>query len=262
MQTKDIDYTDLFTEKSEAYNKFRPGYGKEAINKIIEPFPDKSLIKAVDIGAGTGIASRLLADHGLEVIGIEPNNNMIKASTPHTRVQLKQATAEKTSLPTNYANLVTCFQAFHWFNFKESLAEFNRILKKSGRLTLVWNYWNEDDEFTLRYAQLINKYANKNPNRISPYSKNFSGYYKKWRIRFLWKFKTLPYFTNIQRYTFEHYEPMCSETLIGCAKAQSYILHNGPEWNFLRSEIRDLCADYKHPRLAYNINLFIGHPIK
>jgi len=260
MKNQPISYTDLFSDK--AYAKFRPSYGQEVISKIVNSCTEVSQPLAVDVGAGTGIASRLLADHGLEVICIEPNRNMISAAKPHCRIKFKQATAVNTTLTSNSADLVTCFQAFHWFNFKKSLAEFNRILKKSGRLALVWNYWNEEDEFTLQYSQLIKNFADKNPNPVSPYSNDFYGYYKKWRIRFLWKFKTLPYFTNIRRYTFEYYEPMCSETLIGCAKAQSYILHDGPEWDRLCSEIKDLCADYNRPRLTYNINLFIGEPKK
>ena len=262
MNTRNIDYTDLFSKKSDAYAKFRPGYGQPAIDKILEPFAGKTHTLAVDIGAGTGIASRLLADEGVGVVGIEPNMNMIKAAAPHCRVQYKQATAENTSLASNTADLVTCFQAFHWFDFKKSLKEFNRILKQSGRLALVWNYWDEDDEFTFRYSQLINKSASKNPHRVAPYPKNIAGYSKKWRIRFLWKFRISPYFSNIHRYTFKYSESMCSNTLIGCAKSQSYILHNGSEWDRLCTEIKDLCSDYDRPKLAHNINVFIGKPDK
>ncbi|MEX2574718.1 MAG: class I SAM-dependent methyltransferase, partial [Balneolaceae bacterium] len=128
--------TTLFTTKSEAFAKYRAGYSKEAIDTILAPFANQTKITAVDVGAGTGIATRLLADQGAETIGVEPNASMIRAASPHPNMSFIQSDAESIPLEDDYADVVTSFHAFHWFDFKISLGEFNRILKPAGQLAL------------------------------------------------------------------------------------------------------------------------------
>src|SRR5262245_36201158 len=68
----------LFTGKSNAYARYRPSYPAEAIDCILAPFGDARRVQVVDIGAGTGIASRQLAERGARVLGVEPNASMIE----------------------------------------------------------------------------------------------------------------------------------------------------------------------------------------
>ena len=60
-----------FTDRVEDYVKYRPSYPTAAIDKILENFTLP--ITAADIGAVTGISSRLLATRCVKVIAIEPN---------------------------------------------------------------------------------------------------------------------------------------------------------------------------------------------
>jgi ubiquinone/menaquinone biosynthesis C-methylase UbiE len=253
--------TELFTDKSEAYAKYRPGYPDAAIRGILAPFHRKRTIKVVDVGAGTGIGSRLMADVGALVTAVEPNQAMIEAAKFHPNVRYKQANAEMLPIHQNYADLVTSMQAFHWFDFKKSLLEFNRVLKPSGRLSLVWNYWDVEDAFTKRYVDLINWATQQNPHRVEPYD-GVSGQIKKMRIRLLWKFRKLPFFYDVRRYTYTYDEVMTLDELIGCAKAQSYIDHLSPVWEELVTNIRELHNPNEPNRLVYNINVFTARPIK
>ncbi|MEO1068700.1 MAG: class I SAM-dependent methyltransferase, partial [Cyanobacteria bacterium J06638_6] len=116
---------------------------------------DPQSLVVADIGAGTGISSRLLADWGPRVIALEPNAAMREAATPHPRVSFQSGTAEQTGLALGTVHVVTCCQAFHWFNAPLALAEFSRILQPGGRVALVWNDWNIDDSATGAYRQLI-----------------------------------------------------------------------------------------------------------
>ena len=65
--------TSLFSGRATDYAKYRPSYPTEAIATILEGLEQPSKLVAADIGAGTGIASQLLAEHGIRVIAIEPN---------------------------------------------------------------------------------------------------------------------------------------------------------------------------------------------
>ena len=68
-----LNPTGRFTGLAETYARFRPSYPVQAIDFIMTRcgLGRESLL--VDVGCGTGIASRLFAARGISVIGIEPN---------------------------------------------------------------------------------------------------------------------------------------------------------------------------------------------
>ncbi|WP_287312777.1 hypothetical protein [Moorena sp. SIO1G6] len=53
-----------FSELVADYAKYRPSYPAVAIDKILEGLENRGQLVAADIGAGTGISSRLLAMAG------------------------------------------------------------------------------------------------------------------------------------------------------------------------------------------------------
>ena len=61
-----------FTNRAEDYAKYRPSYSSAIIDCILDGLASDRLT-AADIGAGTGISSRLLADRGVKTIAVEPN---------------------------------------------------------------------------------------------------------------------------------------------------------------------------------------------
>ncbi|WP_445665959.1 class I SAM-dependent methyltransferase [Fodinibius sp. AD559] len=253
--------TKLFSKKSTAYAKYRAGYNDEAITKIIAPFQHQDVINIVDIGAGTGIGSYLLAEKGAFVTAVEPNKAMIETAEPHPNINFIQASAEQSGIADNTADIVTSFQAFHWFEFKKSLQEFRRILKPSGQLALIWNYWDTTDPFTKAYVKLIDKATVKNEDRVEPYD-GISGKIKKLRVHLLWKIQYLPYYKNVQRHVYQLSQEMDLDGLIGVAKSQSYIEHKGPLWDDLEADIISLANKNESTNLVYNVNLFTATPRK
>src|SRR5262249_28914341 len=116
----------------------------------------------VDVGCGTGISSRLFAEKGVQVIGIEPNSQMRKAAEAATRETVsldvpvyRDGRAEASGLPDPSADAVSAAQAFHWFEPDTALREFHRILKPGGWTILVWNERDETDPFTAAYGAVI-----------------------------------------------------------------------------------------------------------
>src|SRR5947208_450110 len=65
-----------FTGLAGDYARHRPQYPAAAVDFIISRagLGPQSLV--VDVGAGTGISTRLFARRGLRVVGVEPNDDM------------------------------------------------------------------------------------------------------------------------------------------------------------------------------------------
>ncbi|MEA5419830.1 class I SAM-dependent methyltransferase [Spirulina sp. CCNP1310] len=155
------DFTKRYSSCADDYAKNRPSYPASVIDAILEGLGEPSDILAADIGAGTGIGSHLLAERGVKVYAIEPNEAMIQAAKSHPLVEFYNNPAEKIALPAHLLDLVVCFQSFHWFNPIKSVLEFHRILKSSGKLAIVWSDFDKNDDFTSTYTSLVNQIANR-----------------------------------------------------------------------------------------------------
>jgi SAM-dependent methyltransferase len=89
----------------------------------------------VDLGAGTGLSTRVWAAHADAVLGVEPNPRMIeraRAATTEPNVRYHESYAAETGVDDGAADLVTCAQAFHWMEPGPVLAEAARILRPGG----------------------------------------------------------------------------------------------------------------------------------
>lgn len=150
-----LNPTTRFSDRVADYARYRPSYPAAALDVILNGLGDPFSLTAADVGAGTGISARLLADRGVRVMAVEPNIEMQQGAEPHARVTWRTGTAESTGLDASGVDLVLCAQAFHWFRQPEALAEFHRILKPGGRLALMWNQRDSRDPFTAGYRQAI-----------------------------------------------------------------------------------------------------------
>lgn len=150
-----------FSDRADDYARYRPTYPAEAIALILNGLGDPATLVAADIGAGTGISARLLAERGVQVWAVEPNLAMREAAVPHALVQFCDGTAEQTGLPDASVNLITCCQAFHWFNKRVALQEFHRILKPGGRVALMWNERDSTDPFVAEMDEVIRRVADR-----------------------------------------------------------------------------------------------------
>ncbi|MDZ8240879.1 MAG: class I SAM-dependent methyltransferase [Nostoc sp. ChiQUE01a] len=198
-----------FSDRAEDYVKYRPSYPPAAIDIILEGLDKNSQILAADIGAGTGISSRLLAERGANLIAIEPNASMREAAEPHPLVEFHDGTAEFTKLADKSVDLVTCFQAFHWFNPEPALSEFHRILKPSGRLAVVWNNRDKEDSLTAEYSRIVREASHNHPAES--------------RMQSVEPLLATPHFLNIREYSFTYRQELDLTGLIGRAKSVSYL---------------------------------------
>ncbi len=240
-----------FSDRASDYAKFRPGYPAETIAALLAGLGEPTTLKVADIGAGTGISARLLADRGLEVWAIEPNLAMQQAADPHPRVQFLAGTAENTGLDDAAVDLVTCFQSFHWFNPDFCLPEFRRIVKPTGCLALVWNQRDRVDAFTNAYTALVQHISNFHP--------------AEQRMVVDQPLQASADFGNLRRHTFPSCQGLDLPGLIGRAQSVSYIPNDEQSQQQLIAGLEELFHQWVDTNglvyLVYNTQVFLADPL-
>lgn len=119
-----------FERAADLYESARPSYPPSVVELV-----DGDVV--VDVAAGTGKLTRLLARPGRVVIGVEPVDAMRRLCALHAPVVA--GTAELLPLRSSSVDAVTVGQAFHWFDPDRALREIARVLRPGGLLLLVWN---------------------------------------------------------------------------------------------------------------------------
>jgi len=136
-----IDPARSFDRAADAYERTRPDY-PDALLELV-PVPADATV--LDLGAGTGKLTRVLARRYREVIAVEPLDGMraiLEAVVPEAESYAGHA--EAIPLADASVDAVFAAQAFHWFANDEAVAELARVLRAGGVLALVWNDRDED----------------------------------------------------------------------------------------------------------------------
>jgi ubiquinone/menaquinone biosynthesis C-methylase UbiE len=92
-----------------------------------------------EIGAGTGIFTRHLAERGLAVTAIEPSRAMRATALELDGVTWRPGSGEQTGLESASQRWVVAAQSFHWIDTERGLAEARRLLVPGGHFTALWN---------------------------------------------------------------------------------------------------------------------------
>jgi ubiquinone/menaquinone biosynthesis C-methylase UbiE len=133
-----------FTGLAVDYAKFRAGYAPQVATAILNYVRlDPHKIDAADVGAGTGIWTRMLAARGLRsVVAVEPNDDMREQGIQTSQgsgILWHNGSAEATGLPDCSVDLVSMASSLHWADFDKACEEFRRILRQGGAFCALWN---------------------------------------------------------------------------------------------------------------------------
>ncbi len=215
---------DRFSVTVDDYAARRPSYPLPFVDALVGALAVPPGARAVDLGAGTGISTRLFAARGLTgLVGVEPNAAMRAAAEPGT--PLVDGTAEALPFEPRSVHAALAAQSFHWFRHDEALDALAAALVPGGRLAIVWN---------LRDASPL------------------MDAYEAWLER-LESYRVVPRFPEVRarveqdprvrlelRLEAPHTQRFDRAGFIGRARSSSYVAHAERPWSALEPELHAL----------------------
>jgi SAM-dependent methyltransferase len=144
-----------FGSQAAAYAEHRPDYAQDAVAWALEPVSGRGRIRVLDLGAGTGKLTGVIAglagtDLGerLSVVAVEPDPAMLaelRALLPG--VEAIAGKAEDIPVPDASVDAVLCGQAAHWFDMDRALPEMARVLTPGGVFAGLWNMDDDREDW-------------------------------------------------------------------------------------------------------------------
>ncbi len=218
------------------YEQARPSYPAAAVDLVVDVLGLRPGRRLLDLAAGTGKFTRLVAASGADLVAVEPVAAMreeLVARVPG--VEALDGRAEELPLRDGSVDAVVAAQAFHWFDARRALAEVHRVLRPDGRLALVWNVRDERVDWVRRFGEILVAAAGRKPYEDST----------DWPV----VVAGAGGFGPLQRERFAYDQPIDADLLVQRAASTSFVsaLPDGPRERCL-DEVRQLTRT--HPDLA------------
>jgi len=200
-----------FGEANKEYKKYRPTYPDTLFETIMESVsvPYK---KVLDIGAGTGISTRILAEIFEEVIAIEPDERMISAGNFGDNVNVINECTENARINETF-NLITAGNAFYWMEAELVLPQIHGWLKENGIFAAYrYNLPLTDNE---EVNKVICRESEMNWDHYRHERLRDTGYtYRNINVSSL--------FQNVKLINIDNVVPLVTEALVGFFASTSY----------------------------------------
>jgi SAM-dependent methyltransferase len=151
-----VDSVAGYSRIAKDYDKGRPDYPPEAISFFINALELHPRQKVLDLASGTGKLTKALIGFDLCLCAVEPVEEMRSFfSERFPAVPMFEGKAESIPLPDGSMDAVLVGTAFHWFDGEKALSEIGRVLKKGGKLGLIWNIFDGKQPWVGKIRQLI-----------------------------------------------------------------------------------------------------------
>jgi SAM-dependent methyltransferase len=161
-----ISLRQVFDEVAWLYNEVRPRYPDNLFSTLINITSLDKDAKLLEIGPGTGQATKYFAEKGLQITAVELGSSLAEVATKELRafanVQIVNAAYEAAILPLKSFDLVYAATSLHWIDPAVKFSKSHDVLKDSGWLAIInTNHVsdNEGDKFFLSSQPIYDRYG-------------------------------------------------------------------------------------------------------
>lgn len=131
-----VERSRLFDREADRYDRCRPRYPDVVIDQLLGPEPYG--LQVLDVGCGTGIAARPMAERGAKVLGVELAPRMAEIARRHG-IDVEIGAFEDWDSAGRRFDRVTSAQAWHWLDMPAATAKAASVLRPNGSLGLIWS---------------------------------------------------------------------------------------------------------------------------
>jgi trans-aconitate methyltransferase len=131
----------VFGEVAELYDRYRPAYPERLADDLVRLADLTGAQTVLEVGAGTGNATAMLAARGFPVLAIEPSEAMVAVArrnfAAYPQVQIEQSDFENWDPAGRRFPLVFSAQAWHWVNPDVGYTRVRSVLSRGGLLAVL-----------------------------------------------------------------------------------------------------------------------------
>lgn len=135
------------------YDRNRPSYPNDLITRIVAGSPGPTVL---DVGCGTGIASRQFQAAGCTVLGVEPDARMADFARS-TGVETEVSTFETWDARGRRFDTVVSGTAWHWVDPVAGAAKAAEVLNPSGQLATFWHIFDLPEPIAVAFAEIYRR---------------------------------------------------------------------------------------------------------
>lgn len=108
--------------------------------------------KILDIGCGSGFSTQVLYDYGFDVVGIDPNEEMVNKAKER-KLDCVVGSFEKIPFESQTFDGIISISALQWADYKKAAKEVSRVLKNKAKA--VMQFYPESEKDAIRAARLF-----------------------------------------------------------------------------------------------------------
>ncbi len=153
---------DSFSKIAALYDKVRPDYPKKLIDDIVMISRINKGSKILEVGCGSGQATKQFLGKGFDIRAIDPGKSLITIARKKVKgVKFSVCRFEDTWFDSEF-ELIISAQAFHWVDQKIGYEIAKKALKKNGHMAVFWNsILGTNDAIGIELRKILKKYTHK-----------------------------------------------------------------------------------------------------
>ncbi|MBE5821324.1 MAG: class I SAM-dependent methyltransferase [Clostridiales bacterium] len=159
-----------FDKYAKNYDNARPKYPEIMYEDIIKFCKLSAKDEILEIGSGSGLATKEFAKIGSKIISVEPGDNLVEVAkynlSEYTNIEYICDTFENCNFSEKQFDSIISATAFHWLDKETKYMNTAKCLKDNGFLILFWNSFCRDNSDVMKKIDEV-------------YDKHLSGVYAK-----------------------------------------------------------------------------------